>query len=132
MKLPSLLLLLYIYIYQRASRFPSTSSSILSFFLQRILSLHIYCNSKLTLSIIKLLLDLEMALESISLMDNLVKVALFVLVQALVYVILSSSSNLFSQNRLRSLNSFKLARSASINRILAAISDSPTGSTTTD
>ncbi|KAK9941362.1 hypothetical protein M0R45_017968 [Rubus argutus] len=73
-----------------------------------------------------------MALESISLMDNLVKVALFVVVQALVYVILSSSSNLFSQNRLRSFNSFKLARSASINRILAAVSDLPTGSTTAD
>lgn len=73
-----------------------------------------------------------MALESISLMDNLVKVALFVVVQALVYVILSSSSNLFSQNRLRSFNSFKLARSSSINRILAAISDLPAGSTTTD
>ncbi|PRQ35546.1 hypothetical protein RchiOBHm_Chr5g0081201 [Rosa chinensis] len=74
-----------------------------------------------------------MALESISLMDSLMKVAMFVVVQALVYVILSSSSNLFSENKLRSFNnSFKLARSASINRILAAISDLPTGSTATD
>ncbi|KAL6195077.1 hypothetical protein ACLB2K_030698 [Fragaria x ananassa] len=74
-----------------------------------------------------------MAQESISLMDSLMKVGMFVVVQALVYVILSSSSNLFSENKLRSFNnSFKLARSASINQILAAISDLPTGSTTTD
>ncbi|XP_050371445.1 uncharacterized protein LOC126789347 [Argentina anserina] len=74
-----------------------------------------------------------MALESISLMDSLLKVGMFVVVQALVYVILSSSSNLFSENKLRSFNnSFKLARSATINRILAAISDVPTGSTNAD
>ncbi|KAL6203989.1 hypothetical protein ACLB2K_021259 [Fragaria x ananassa] len=74
-----------------------------------------------------------MALESISLMDSLMKVGMFVVVQALVYVILSSSSNLFSENKPRSFNnSFKLARSASINSILAAISDLPNGSTTTD
>ncbi|KAF4371120.1 hypothetical protein F8388_020847 [Cannabis sativa] len=55
---------------------------------------------------------------------NLGEIALKV-VQGLVYVILSSSSNVFS-NKMRSL-SFKPARSSSINRILAAISDFPLG-----
>ncbi|PQQ16273.1 hypothetical protein Pyn_21960 [Prunus yedoensis var. nudiflora] len=65
---------------------------------------------------------------SLVLVDNtLMKVAMFVAVQALIYLILSSSSNLFSKNKLRSFNSFRPARSASINRLLAAISDLPTG-----
>ncbi|BFG33446.1 hypothetical protein CerSpe_197200 [Prunus speciosa] len=65
---------------------------------------------------------------SLVLVDNsLMKVAMFVVVQALVYLILSSSSNLFSKNKLRSFNSFRPVRSASINRLLAAISDLPTG-----
>jgi hypothetical protein len=59
--------------------------------------------------------------------DNmLMKVALFVLVQALVYLILSKSSTIFSKTAKRSL-SFRSARSVSINRILAFISDMPTG-----
>lgn len=56
----------------------------------------------------------------------LMKVALFVLVQALVYLILSKSSSIFSKDTKRSF-SFKPARSVSINRILAAISDMPAG-----
>ncbi|KAK3028545.1 hypothetical protein RJ639_037714 [Escallonia herrerae] len=61
----------------------------------------------------------------ISLSDMLFKVALFGLVQALVYVILSKSSNLFSNTSpLRSM-SFKTARSVSIRRIMAALSDLP-------
>ncbi|XP_030966569.1 uncharacterized protein LOC126724157 [Quercus robur] len=57
---------------------------------------------------------------------TLMKVALFVLVQALVYLILSKSSSIFSKDTKRSF-SFKPARSVSINRILAAISDMPAG-----
>ncbi|GKV45935.1 hypothetical protein SLE2022_357500 [Rubroshorea leprosula] len=59
--------------------------------------------------------------------DVLVKVAMFLVVQALVYLILSKSSSIFSNNNKRSL-SFKPARSVSIRRILASISDLPQGS----
>ncbi|KAK7243461.1 hypothetical protein RIF29_38258 [Crotalaria pallida] len=59
-----------------------------------------------------------------SLGDMLIKVAMFILVQALVYLILSNSSNIFSKNVKRS-NSFKPARSISIRRMLALISDLP-------
>ncbi|KAK9274153.1 hypothetical protein L1049_018967 [Liquidambar formosana] len=65
-----------------------------------------------------------MALE-ISVADMLVRVALFVLVQALVYLILSKSSNVFSKNK--RLDSFKPARSVSVRRILASLSDFPPG-----
>ncbi|KAK6925722.1 hypothetical protein RJ641_007441 [Dillenia turbinata] len=44
--------------------------------------------------------------------------------QALVYLILSNSSEIFSKNKMRSL-SFKPARSTSIRRMLASISDVP-------
>ncbi|WJX72139.1 hypothetical protein P8452_56047 [Trifolium repens] len=59
-----------------------------------------------------------------SLGDMLVKVAMFFLVQALVYLILSNSSNIFSKDIKRS-NSFKPARSVSIRRMLAYLSDFP-------
>ncbi|GLT82366.1 hypothetical protein SLE2022_007490 [Rubroshorea leprosula] len=60
--------------------------------------------------------------------DVLMKIVLFVVVQALVYLILSKSSNIFSDDKkMRSL-SFKPARSVSIRRMLAAISDLPQGS----
>ena len=62
-----------------------------------------------------------------SLGDMALKVAVFLIVQALVYVILSTSSDIFSKNKMRSF-SFKPARSSSINRIIAAISDLPMGS----
>ncbi|KAF5202840.1 transmembrane protein [Thalictrum thalictroides] len=65
-----------------------------------------------------------MLLES-GLGDMLMKVGMFLLVQALVYFILTSSSNVFSKN-MRSV-SFKTARSVSIRRIMAAISDLPIG-----
>ncbi|KAL8542433.1 hypothetical protein ACS0TY_003337 [Phlomoides rotata] len=54
------------------------------------------------------------------------KVGLFILVQGLVYVILTQSSNVFS-NVQRS-NSFKTVRSLSIRRWAAALSDIPAGS----
>ncbi|XP_057457301.1 uncharacterized protein LOC130748157 [Lotus japonicus] len=59
-----------------------------------------------------------------SLGDMLLKVAMFFVVQALVYLILSSSSNIFSKDMKRS-NSFRPARSVSIRRMLAFISDFP-------
>ncbi|WVY99492.1 hypothetical protein V8G54_025562 [Vigna mungo] len=59
-----------------------------------------------------------------SLADILIKVGVFILVQALVYLILSNSSNIFSKNIKRS-HSFRPARSASIRRMLAFISDFP-------
>ncbi|KAF8395928.1 hypothetical protein HHK36_019883 [Tetracentron sinense] len=58
--------------------------------------------------------------------NMLVKVVMFVIVQALVYFILSNSSDIFSKTKMRSL-SFKTARSVSVGRILASISDSPSG-----
>ncbi|XXG81757.1 hypothetical protein AAC387_Pa09g2327 [Persea americana] len=62
---------------------------------------------------------------SSSLGDVLIKGGIFILVQALVYFILSNSSNIFSTN-MRSF-SFKTVRSASMRRILAALSDLPVG-----
>ncbi|CAN6253100.1 unnamed protein product [Urochloa humidicola] len=59
--------------------------------------------------------------------DALVKVAVFVLVQGLVYLILRSSSNVFSKDGgLRSL-SFRQMRSMSVRRVLAPLSDVPVG-----
>ncbi|WOH13023.1 hypothetical protein DCAR_0832532 [Daucus carota subsp. sativus] len=54
-----------------------------------------------------------------------IKVVMFVVVQALVYLILSNSSNVFSDNKLIKSLSFKPARSLSISRMLASISDFP-------
>ncbi|KAG2669349.1 hypothetical protein I3843_14G029700 [Carya illinoinensis] len=66
-----------------------------------------------------------MIMEISSLADVLPKVAMFVLVQALVYLILSKSSSIFSRNSdIKSL-SFRQVRSLSINRILAALGDMP-------
>ncbi|PSR90238.1 Protein Gawky like [Actinidia chinensis var. chinensis] len=66
-------------------------------------------------------------LSEVSLADMLTKVAMFALVQALVYLILSNSSDIFSsKSNLRSL-SFKPPRSVSIRSLLAAISDLPQG-----
>ncbi|CAL8113362.1 unnamed protein product [Prunus armeniaca] len=66
-----------------------------------------------------------MIMES-SVADVLVKVALFILVQGLVYLILSNSSNIFSKTTRRS-HSFKPARSVSIRRMLAVLADLPAG-----
>ena len=78
-------------------------------------------------SLIRILLIVEQIMEvEMSLADSLMKVLMFVIVQALVYLILSKSSDIFSKNKMRSL-SFKPARSLSIRRILASISDLPQG-----
>ncbi|XP_059669616.1 uncharacterized protein LOC132314828 [Cornus florida] len=65
-----------------------------------------------------------MALE-MSMEDTAMKVVVFVLVQALVYLILSNSSDIFSKKKKKRSLSFKPARYGSICRILAAISDIP-------
>jgi hypothetical protein len=72
-------------------------------------------------------LAMEAAFLSLSpeLRDALAKVAVFVIVQALVYLILRSSSNVLSKDSsLRSL-SFRPMRSMSVRRILAPLSDVP-------
>jgi hypothetical protein len=72
---------------------------------------------------------MEAAFFSLSpdLCDALAKVAVFVIVQALVYLILRNSSNVFSKDSsLRSL-SFRPMRSMSVRRILAPLSDVPVG-----
>ncbi|CAA2963892.1 uncharacterized protein LOC111411626 [Olea europaea var. sylvestris] len=61
-----------------------------------------------------------------SLEGMFLKIALFILVQALVYVILTQSSNIFSKTP-RSY-SFKPARSISIRRLAAALADIPAAS----
>ncbi|XVE86121.1 hypothetical protein DITRI_Ditri18aG0010900 [Diplodiscus trichospermus] len=61
-----------------------------------------------------------------SLADSLMKVLMFLIVQALVYLILSKSSDIFSNNKMRS-SSIRPARSLSIRRFLNSISDLPQG-----
>ena len=68
-----------------------------------------------------------MMMES-SMGEMILKVGVFVTVQALVYLILSKSSNIFSKtHREKRSSSFKIARSVSIKRILAALQDLPAG-----
>ncbi|KAB5540754.1 hypothetical protein DKX38_013728 [Salix brachista] len=62
-----------------------------------------------------------------SLGDVLLKVGMFVIVQALVYLILSKSSNVFPKKHERRSSSFKTARSVSIRRFLAVLQDLPAG-----
>ncbi|KAK4253640.1 hypothetical protein QN277_010288 [Acacia crassicarpa] len=57
--------------------------------------------------------------------DMLMKVVVFVVVQVLVYFIVSNSSGIFSDTKHQRSDSFKLARSASIRRILALLADLP-------
>ena len=72
-------------------------------------------------------MTMEEALISPELRDVLAKVAVFLLVQGLVYLILTNSSDVFSKNkRLRSL-SFRPMRSMSVRRVLAPLSDVPVG-----
>lgn len=54
----------------------------------------------------------------------LLKVGLFIVVQALVYLILSQSSNVFSKS---DHHNFRPARTVSIRRWAAALSDIPAG-----
>ncbi|KAF8660876.1 hypothetical protein HU200_057466 [Digitaria exilis] len=59
--------------------------------------------------------------------DALVKVAVFVLVQALVYLILRNSSDVFTPGKMARSLSFRPMRSMSVRRVLAAFSDVPVG-----
>ncbi|KAE8657565.1 putative Peroxidase superfamily protein [Hibiscus syriacus] len=59
---------------------------------------------------------------------SLVRIFMFVVVQALVYLILSNSSHLFSHDKNMATSlSFKPPRSLSIHRVLTSISDFPQG-----
>ncbi|CAA7026515.1 unnamed protein product [Microthlaspi erraticum] len=63
-----------------------------------------------------------------SLEGMLMKVSIFALVQALVYLILSKSSSVFSKSKtMKRAYSFRSARSISISRILAVLQDMPAG-----
>ncbi|KAJ6425028.1 hypothetical protein OIU84_025740 [Salix udensis] len=62
-----------------------------------------------------------------SMEEMLLKLGVFVTVQALVYLILSKSSNIFSKAHREKRSSFRIARSVSIQRILAALQDLPAG-----
>ncbi|KAL4289473.1 hypothetical protein GQ457_14G018470 [Hibiscus cannabinus] len=68
-----------------------------------------------------------MEITEVSLTGSLMKLLMFLIVQALVYLILSKSSHVFSENKMRSSLSFKLARSSSFRRVLASFSDFPQG-----
>ncbi|KAI3743184.1 hypothetical protein L1987_60889 [Smallanthus sonchifolius] len=68
-----------------------------------------------------------MAMIEFSFDNLLIKGAVFVIVQALVYLILSNSSDLFSKTKMVRSFSFKPARSVSIRRMFAAIADMPPG-----
>jgi len=59
--------------------------------------------------------------------DALAKVAVFTLVQALVYLILRKSSDVFAPGRTARSLSFRPMRSMSVHRVLAAFSDVPVG-----
>lgn len=60
--------------------------------------------------------------------DDMINVSIFAMVQALVYLILSTSSSVFSKsNTMKRLHSFRSARSMSISRILAVLQDMPAG-----
>lgn len=65
---------------------------------------------------------MAIALEEV---NTLVKMALFVIVQALVYFIITNSSDVFSTKKMIRSLSFKPPRSISIRRMLSAISEVP-------
>ncbi|KAI0524837.1 hypothetical protein KFK09_004226 [Dendrobium nobile] len=72
-------------------------------------------------------LENQSAMEDISFLsaspDFLMKMALFAVIQVLVYLILSNSSAIFSAND--GSHSLRSSRSASIRRLLAGVSDLP-------
>ncbi|XVF82100.1 hypothetical protein PTKIN_Ptkin16aG0017300 [Pterospermum kingtungense] len=68
---------------------------------------------------------MEVAVADMSLADSLLKVLMFLLVQALVYLILSKSSDIFSNNKVMRSLSFRPARSLTIRPILDSVSDLP-------
>ncbi|CAM0943806.1 unnamed protein product [Alopecurus aequalis] len=69
----------------------------------------------------------EALMISPELRDVLAKVAVFLLVQGLVYLILAKSSTVFSKDKLLRALSFRQMRSMSVRRVLAPLSDVPVG-----
>ncbi|KAL8157958.1 hypothetical protein AgCh_002600 [Apium graveolens] len=65
---------------------------------------------------------MAIALEEV---DTLVKMTLFVIVQALVYFILTNSSDVFSTKKMIRSLSFKPPQNISLRRMLSAISEVP-------
>ncbi|XP_051192597.1 uncharacterized protein [Lolium perenne] len=59
--------------------------------------------------------------------DVLAKVVAFILVQGLVYLILTNSSDVFSKNKILRSLSFRTMRSMRVRRLLAPLSDVPVG-----
>lgn len=66
-------------------------------------------------------------MDATSVGDVLLKMAVFALVQALVYLILSKSSDVFSTDKTKKSHGFRPARSVSVRRFMAAVSDMPPG-----
>ncbi|KMT14059.1 hypothetical protein BVRB_4g078870 [Beta vulgaris subsp. vulgaris] len=69
------------------------------------------------------------AIFEMCLVDKLINLGWFLIVQALVYLILTSSSNIFSKNKNLKSFSFKGAQSSNVRHLLSLISDVPSGST---
>jgi hypothetical protein len=69
----------------------------------------------------------EALVLSPELRDVLAKVAVFLLVQGLVYLILRESSDVFSKDKTLRALSFRPMRSMSVWRVLAPLSDVPVG-----
>ncbi|KAK8517063.1 hypothetical protein V6N12_032263 [Hibiscus sabdariffa] len=59
--------------------------------------------------------------------DSFLRILVFVIVQTLVYLILSNSSHIFSDAKMTRSFSFRPPRSLSICRVLASVSDLPQG-----
>uniref|UniRef100_A0ACD5Z5Q0 Uncharacterized protein n=1 Tax=Avena sativa TaxID=4498 RepID=A0ACD5Z5Q0_AVESA len=71
----------------------------------------------------------EAFIISPELRDVLAKVAVFLLVQGLVYLILRDSSDVFSKDKILRSLSFRPMRSMSVRRVLAPLSDVPVSTT---
>ncbi|KMT14055.1 hypothetical protein BVRB_4g078830 [Beta vulgaris subsp. vulgaris] len=69
------------------------------------------------------------ALFEMSYVNMLIHLGWFLVVQALVYLILTNSSNIFSKSKSLKSLSFKRARSSSVRHLLSLISDMPSGTT---
>ncbi|KMT14054.1 hypothetical protein BVRB_4g078820 [Beta vulgaris subsp. vulgaris] len=61
--------------------------------------------------------------------DILIHLGWFLLVQALVYLILTKSSNIFSKNKSLKSFSFKRVQSSNVRHFLSLMSDMPSAST---
>ncbi|KAK9692411.1 hypothetical protein RND81_09G262200 [Saponaria officinalis] len=64
-------------------------------------------------------------LGEMSMLQIITHLGVFLIIQALVYIILTNSSNVFSKDKQLKSLTFKRARSLSIRRILSLVSDQP-------